>query len=93
MLPGPENPYPISDQNIRFSPPYFRPDYQNVHPISDPVKRGNSLAILNKIYSVWDLVTSDLETTAMWCKCPDWPGHLTKNPNETKILLPSQRHY
>ena len=24
--PGPENPYPISDQNIRFSIPYFRPD-------------------------------------------------------------------
>ena len=28
--PGPENPYPISDQNIRFSVPYFRPDSQNV---------------------------------------------------------------
>ena len=24
--PGPENPNPISDQNIRFSIPYFRPD-------------------------------------------------------------------
>ena len=24
--PGPENPYPISDQTIRFSVPYFRPD-------------------------------------------------------------------
>ena len=33
--PGPENPYPISDQNIRFSIPYFRPDSQNVYPISD----------------------------------------------------------
>ena len=44
--PGPENPYPISDQNIRFSIPYFRPDSQNVYPISDPVmcgKFGNSL--------------------------------------------------
>ena len=43
--PGPENPYPISDQNIRFSIPYFRPDSQNVYPISDPVmcgKFGNS---------------------------------------------------
>ena len=37
---GPENPYPISDQNIRFSIPYFRPDSQNVYPISDPVMCG-----------------------------------------------------
>ena len=35
--PGPENLYPISDQNIQFSIPYFRPDSQNVCPISDPV--------------------------------------------------------
>ena len=42
MPPGPENPYPISDQNIRFSLPYFRPDSQNVYPISDPVKCSNS---------------------------------------------------
>ena len=35
--PGPENLYPISDQNIRFSIPYFRPDSQNVYPLSDPV--------------------------------------------------------
>ena len=32
---GPEN--PISDQNICFSLPYFRPDSQNVYPIPDPV--------------------------------------------------------
>ena len=52
--PGPENPYPISDQNIRFSIPYFRPDYQNVYPISDPVmcdKFGNS----EWIYGVRDV--------------------------------------
>ena len=45
MPPAPENPYPISDQNIRFSVPYFRPYSQNVYPISDPVmcgKFGNS---------------------------------------------------
>ena len=35
--PGPENPYPISDQNIRFSIPYFRPVSQNVYPVSDLV--------------------------------------------------------
>ena len=35
LPPGPENPYPISDQNIRFSTPYFRPDSQNAYPISD----------------------------------------------------------
>ena len=35
--PGPENPYPISDQNIRFSIPCFRSDPQNVYPVSDPV--------------------------------------------------------
>ena len=29
--PGPGNPYPISDQNIRLSIPYFRPDFQNVY--------------------------------------------------------------
>ena len=45
--PGPENPYPISDQDIRFSIPYFRPDSQkkNVYPFTDPVmcgKFGNS---------------------------------------------------
>ena len=28
-------------QNIRFSIPYFRPDSQNVYPISDPVRCGN----------------------------------------------------
>ena len=39
--PGPENPYPISDQSIRFSIPYFRPESQNVYPISDPVMCGN----------------------------------------------------
>ena len=33
--PSPKNPYPISDQNIRFSIPYFRPYSQNVCPISD----------------------------------------------------------
>ena len=38
--PGPENPYPISDQNIRFSTPYFRPVPQNVYPFSDPVMCG-----------------------------------------------------
>ena len=32
--PGPENRYPISDQNIWFSIPYFRP--QNADPIADP---------------------------------------------------------
>ena len=41
MPPGPENPSPISDQNLRFSVPYFRPDFQNVYPISDPVMCGN----------------------------------------------------
>ena len=39
--PGPENPYPISDQKIQFSIPYFRPDSQNVYPISDPVMCDN----------------------------------------------------
>ena len=39
--PGPENPYTISDQNIRLSIPYFRPDSQNVYLISDPVMYGN----------------------------------------------------
>ena len=39
--PGTENPYPISDQNIRFSVPYFRPDSQNVYHISGPVRCGN----------------------------------------------------
>ena len=38
--PGPENPYPISDQNIRIYLPYFIPDSQNVYPISDPVMCG-----------------------------------------------------
>ena len=31
MPSGPENPYPISDQNVRFSIPYFRPDCQKVY--------------------------------------------------------------
>ena len=39
--PDPENPYPISDQKLQFSIPYFRPDSQNVHPISDPVMCDN----------------------------------------------------
>ena len=29
--PSPENPYPISDQNIRFSIPHFKHDSQNVY--------------------------------------------------------------
>ena len=37
VLPGPENPCPISDQNIRFSILYFRPESQNLYPVSDPV--------------------------------------------------------
>ena len=36
VLPGPENPC-LSDQNIRFSIPYFRPESQNLYPVSDPV--------------------------------------------------------
>ena len=39
--PGPENPYPILDQNIGFSIHYFRPDSQNVYPTRDPVRRGS----------------------------------------------------
>ena len=45
MPAGLENPYPISDQNLWISLPYFRPDSQKVYPISDPVmcgKFGNS---------------------------------------------------
>ena len=41
VSPGPENPYPISDQKIRFSIPYFRPDSQNVYHVSDPVMCDN----------------------------------------------------
>ena len=37
--PGPENPFPISDQNIRFSIPQNH-DTQNVYPISDPFMCG-----------------------------------------------------
>ena len=36
MLASPKNP----QQNIQFSIPYFRPDSQNVYPISDPVMCG-----------------------------------------------------
>ena len=42
---GLENPYPISDRNIRFSIPYFRPA------LKFP-------AILNRIYSVRDFITA-----------------------------------
>ena len=55
VLPGPENPYPISDQNIRFTVPYFRPDSQNVYPISDPVMCGN-FRNSQWIYGVQDFV-------------------------------------
>ena len=48
--PGPENPYPISDQHIRFSISYFRPDSQNVYPIAISV-------IVNRIYGVRNFVT------------------------------------
>ena len=41
VRPGPENPYLVSDQNLRFSLPYCRPDSQNVYPISDPVRCCN----------------------------------------------------
>ena len=57
MPPVPENPYPISDETIRrFSLPYFRPDSQNVYPMSDPVMCGN-FGNSKKIYSVRDFVT------------------------------------
>ena len=56
MPPSPENPYPISDQNIRFSIPYFRPDSQDVYPISDPVRCGN-FSNSQWIYGVRDVVT------------------------------------
>ena len=55
MPPVPENPYPISDQNIRFSVPYFRPDSQNVFPISDRVMCGN-FSNSQWIYGVRDFV-------------------------------------
>ena len=45
--PGAEYPYPISDQNIRFSIPYFRPESLNVSHFSDPVMCGKS-ATLNR---------------------------------------------
>ena len=54
--PGPENPYLISDQNIRFSIPYFRSDSQNVYPISDPVMCG-TFSNSHWIYGVRDFVT------------------------------------
>ena len=54
--PSPENPYPISDQNILFSIPYFRPNSQNVYPISDPVRCGN-FSNSQWIYGVRDLAT------------------------------------
>ena len=54
--PGPENPYPISDQNIRFSTPYFRPDSQNAYPISDKMYTLFQTT-LNGIYGVKDFVT------------------------------------
>ena len=54
MAPGPENPY--SDQNIRFPIPYFRPDSQNVYPISDPVMCGK-FGNCQQIYGVRDFVT------------------------------------
>ena len=57
--PGPENPYPISDQNIRFSLPYFRPDSQNVYPNRDCDRGTAILATLNMIRSdtIQDTVT------------------------------------
>ena len=66
--PGPENPYPISDRNIRFSIPYFRPDSQNVYPISDPVRCGN-FSNSQWIYGVRDFVTPQTMFVSFSSRC------------------------
>ena len=38
--PDPENPFPISDQNIHFSIPYFEPDSENAYPKLDVQNTG-----------------------------------------------------
>ena len=66
MPPGSEIPYPISDQNIRLSIPYFRPGSQNVYPISNPMRYpsfGNSKYIYGSTRSplppggLWALIS------------------------------------
>ena len=35
MPPGSSNPDPISDLNMPFSTPVFRPELENIHPFSE----------------------------------------------------------
>ena len=62
---GPEN--PISDQNIQFSLPYFRPDSQNVYPTSDPVRCGNFGN--SRVYGIRDFVTPQTISIAFSLLC------------------------
>ena len=58
VLPGFENPYPISDHSIWFSIPYFRPDSQ-MYTLFQTLWDMIISATLNKIYSdiAWDTLT------------------------------------
>ena len=47
--PGSQNPDPISDQNIPFSTPVFRPGPQNPYPFSDLCCIVIKLCILNEV--------------------------------------------
>ena len=57
VLPCPKTPYSISDQNIRFSVPYFRLDSQNVYYLFQTMWSVAISATLNRIYGIWDFVT------------------------------------
>ena len=79
MPPSPENPYP-SDQNIRFSIPYFRPDPQNVYPISDPVRCGN-FSNSQWIDGVRDFVTPQTMFRQFFCSSRSISGNTRYSKN------------
>ena len=57
VSPGPDNPYPISDQNIRFSIPYISDVTLKMYTLFQTMCGVVISATLNRIYSVPDFVT------------------------------------
>ena len=93
MPPGPENPYPISDQNIRFSIPYFRPHSQNVYPISDPWRCGN-FSNSQWIYGVRDFVMPQTMFAVFFFFAFNVHGNTrySKDLSQTKQTPPTHTH-
>ena len=74
----------VFQTRLRFSIPYFRPDSQNVYPISDPVRYGN-FSNSQWIYGVRDFVTPQMMFAFFSSRSMSTATHVTlKMVSQTK---------